>query len=364
MTKKQKILFLIQFPPPIHGASTMNKLVYERASSDKRNLCKLTKLDFARDLQDLRVFRAGKVFKAIKIFFVLCWNLVVFRPNKVFFSIVPHGYVLIRDSMYLFAIKILRPGAMPILHLHCSGLDRFNIRYKLGWFYRILFRRCTIIHLSKELMDREIAPLKIAKVQTEVVPNCIDPPIPNKPPNTREMRNILFLSNLLEQKGYTMLVEAVAILKGRFPEITLTIAGDYPSKNVYSNLIHQIAELGLTSNVSVTGRVEGQLKQQVLEKASIFVLPSKSEYFPLTILEAMANRVAVITSGRQNLSSLFTDNYHLLFLDELSPSGIANRLEPLLHDKTLLNSIAENGHIRWHQIQASAMERIDYIMGY
>lgn len=339
----------------------MNKTIYEYFTNKPENTCQLIPLDFARNLADLRVFRLGKVLKAIKILLILCFKLVVFRPSKIYFSIVPHGFVLIRDSLYLFAIKILRPKATPILHLHCPGLLEFRNKHHLDWFYRILFKRCTIIHLSKELLEQEIGTLMISKAKLIVLPNFIQVPQSDNQ-EAKEDEHILFLANLLPQKGYIQLIDAITLLKEKFPNIKLSLAGKTQSSLTEIKLHDKIANLGLANNIKLIGEVIGNSKQELYQRASIFVLPSKSEYFPLTILEAMSNKVAVITSGRKALQSYFSDNKHLIYLDELTPRHIAEKVEYLLLNYDKLTTIANEGYKRWLEIQDSSHKMLNSIM--
>lgn len=357
-----KILFLIQTPPPVHGASIMNCSVFEHFAQTPDYHCQLIPLDFARDLADLRVFRLGKVFKAIKIFFILSYKLITFRPSKVYFSIVPHGYVLLRDSIYLFTIKILRYRATPILHLHCPGLVEYRKKHNLDWFYRFLFRRCTIIHLTQDLLEKEIGTLSLKKVKNIVVHNIVQNYYRSNFHITRDRYNVLFLANLLPNKGYDLMVKAMAILKDKFPKISLSLAGAIPNRIIEDLLINLISELELYDRISVLGKVDGEMKQQLFEKASIFVLPSTLEYFPLTILEAMSNKLSVITSCRSSLSSIFEDKKHILYLDYLSPQAIADKIELLLVDDALREKISTEGFERCSEVQKNSIKILERIM--
>lgn len=360
--RRKRVLFIVQLPPPVHGASTMNSIVFERISQNSNYNCKLIELNFARDLSDLQVFRLGKIVKAIAIYLRICWSLIAFRPYTVYFSMVPLGFVLLRDSIYLITIKLLRWNVRPILHFHKSGLYQFSKRHNLSWLYRLIFRRCTIIHLSPQLIERELVPLKLRNVKIYSVPNSIQHGKYQLAASTsRDRYKILFLSNLLPQKGYKLLVEAVATLKNEFPEISLTIAGQAPGKQIEADLRAYIASHGIVNAITLTGVVSGIRKQQLFEESSIFVLPSKMEYFPLVLLEAMSYKVAVITSGRENLGKTFTDKEQLLFLDEINPRDIAHKIRILLSNEAYLNTVSENGYKRWLELQQESGMLIDKI---
>lgn len=358
MTAK-RVLFIVQLPPPIHGASTMNQIVYSRVKKHSNYNCKAISLNFARDLSDLQKVRFGKILKAVAIYFRICWSLLFFRPNIVYFSMVPLNFVLFRDAIYLLTIKLFRPRIRPIIHLHRPGLYEFNKRWNLDWLYRLLFRRCTIVHLTPALMQREVLPLNLKNTNYFVIPNSV---ISNSNGNTDTLKNkynILFLSNLLPHKGYKILVKAIASLRVEFPHIRLSIAGPALNSETIDDLKNFTDKQGVSDIVSIKGRVSGKAKEELFRNSGILVLPSKLEYFPMVILEAMSNKVAVITSGRENLSKTFTDGDQLLFVDQIDSEEVANKLRLLLNDDALLSRIALNGYNRWLELQRESEKLID-----
>ncbi|MDD2549142.1 MAG: glycosyltransferase family 4 protein [Bacteroidales bacterium] len=360
---KTRVLFLVQLPPPLHGASTMNQSVFNAISTDNQFETRLISLSFARDLADLQKVRFGKIVKAFAILFRLIGQLLTFRPHTVYFSMVPLNFVLIRDAIYLLTIKILSPKSKYVLHFHRSGLIEYATKWRLKWFYRLLFRRCDIIHLSESLVKKEIEPLNLKNVKIHAIPNFIDDiePIPEKTISVGH-DNILFLSNLLPHKGYNTLVDAFALLEKEYPNLTLTIAGPAPSQNVFIELKNKITTLGLDKKVLVTGKVDGAEKRKLFANATIFVLPSEREYFPLVVLEAMAYGVAVISSSRDNLECYFQDGKEIMYIDAIKPSSIAKHLKKLIDEPDLRNIIASNASLKSKEIQRESVNRLKELL--
>lgn len=360
--KKGGILFIVQLPPPVHGASVMNNMVYGRMSGKTGYRCQLVRLNFAKSLNDLQKFRFRKLGRSFTVLLEICWKVLTFQPSIVYFSMVPLGTTLLRDSTYLLAVRILLPKSRKIIHLHRPGLYEFNKKYKLSWFYRFIFKGCEIIHLTESLVEHEIRPLQLKNVRVYAVPNFIEVDKVELDAGAPRMRhNILFLSNLFPHKGFIPLVKAFALLKNNFPELTLTIAGEIPNADIEGRLQETIREHCLGNSVKVLGKVSGRQKALLFRQAGIFVLPSEQEYFPLVILEAMAAQTPVVTSGRHNLESLFTDMHHLLFVDDLSPEGIAEAVQKLLNNPELADSIALNGYQRFCELQVQSQRMMDDI---
>ena len=117
-------------------------------------------------------------------------------------------------------------------------------------------------------------------------------------------RDIPFVSvgRLDEQKGYTYLLEAAAVLMKREPDFRLSIVGDGPLRQ---SLEQQAASLGLNDTV----RFEGQSAEvsRYLHRAHVFVLSSLWEGLPYTIIEAMASGLPVVTTDVGGCRELVID---------------------------------------------------------
>ncbi|NPA36101.1 MAG: glycosyltransferase [Chlorobi bacterium] len=131
---------------------------------------------------------------------------------------------------------------------------------------------------------------------TTLIPNGIevaDNKDIKKPENTI---NYLFLARLHYKKGVSQLVEAwINSPQGQSDNAHLYIAGpDHGELNKIENLI----ENSNCKNITYTGPVYGKEKQELINKCHIYVMPSHSEGFPTSVLEAMSNNLlAVITDG-------------------------------------------------------------------
>ena len=129
-----------------------------------------------------------------------------------------------------------------------------------------------------------------------VVSNGVDIP----PHDRRKFRGegeftVLFLARLHPIKGLEDLLRAWARLEEKHKgEIRLIVAG--PDENGYGVKMEALAsELGLRG-VSFAGAVFGAEKSALYESADIYVLPTHSENFGLTVAEALAHRTPVVTT--------------------------------------------------------------------
>lgn len=355
----KRVLFLIQLPPPVHGASIMNRLVYRKISRNTDFSTDIVPLRFAKRLSDLQRVDPRKIWYALTVFFRIIVKAITFRPTIIYFSMVPLGKVLIRDATYLILLKILCPKAKKIVHLHRPGLGAFvKSHRKLIPFYRFLFRNCEIVHLTEQLARSELYPMKLVNTDITIIPNTVEE-VEYPRCEHRNRNNLLFLANLLPHKGYLELIEAYALLKSRYPQLTLTIAGDSPSEEITRKIKDRIKRLNLTREISLYGFVEGKAKQELFNRASLLILPSRLEYFPLVILEAMQAKIPVICCNLQNLRGVFEHLINIYFIDTQKPSAIAEAIDFLLKHPDLADRIALNGYNRYVSLNNESLEKID-----
>jgi len=128
-----------------------------------------------------------------------------------------------------------------------------------------------------------------------IIPNGVDIP-EQRPKRAHPSRQLLFLGRVHPVKGLDMLLPAWAAVQDRFPEWNLKIVG--PADGGYRRTIRQLAEkLGL-KRVDFAGALVGEAKWQAYRDAEVFVLPTYSENFGLSVAEALVSGTpAIVTRG-------------------------------------------------------------------
>ena len=116
--------------------------------------------------------------------------------------------------------------------------------------------------------------------------------LPPISPDTHE-RRLICVGRLAPQKGHLILLAATQILFHEGLRFRLVLAGDGPLRPRIEREAH---ELGLTSQLSITGWVPGTSVVAELTRACALVLPSLAEGLPVAIMEAMAMRRPVIST--------------------------------------------------------------------
>lgn len=141
----------------------------------------------------------------------------------------------------------------------------------------------------------------------------------------RAVPEILTVGRVVPVKGQALLVEALAELKGRGVEATLTVVGDGPQ---LPDLRRLAASLGIADRVTFAGAVGQDAVRGYYESADVFALPSFAEGLPVVLIEAMATGLPVVAS-------------RITGIPELVEEGVSGRLVVPGRGDQLADALAE-----------------------
>ncbi len=79
--KKQRILYFIQLPPPVHGVSVINKIIFNSNKINDGFEKKLIQICFSKDIRNIRRYTPEKLFSLIKLSFKLIQAIIIFKPS-------------------------------------------------------------------------------------------------------------------------------------------------------------------------------------------------------------------------------------------------------------------------------------------
>jgi glycosyltransferase involved in cell wall biosynthesis len=115
--------------------------------------------------------------------------------------------------------------------------------------------------------------------------------------------DLVAIGRLSGQKGFALLVEAVAIATRTLPDLHLTLVGD---GDLRPQIAAAIARHGLTQNITLTGWQSEQGVRTALNNATALILPSFAEGLPVVIMEAMAAARPIIATSIAGIPELVT----------------------------------------------------------
>jgi len=162
-------------------------------------------------------------------------------------------------------------------------------------------------------------------------------------PVLKDKKVILFLGRIDRIKGLDILIKAYSILAKENNEVHLFIAGD--GEGGYKEKVEEeVINLGLQERVTFSGFLNGKEKLEAYMGSDIFVLPSYSENFGLSAVEAMACALPVVISDKVGISGEVKDRNSGIIV-ETNAESVYYGLKKLLEDEGLRKELSENGRL-------------------
>lgn len=153
-----------------------------------------------------------------------------------------------------------------------------------------------------------------------------------------EEKTILFLGRLTIAKGADYLLKAAQKVIQIYPTVKFVFVG---KGEMIKELIDLSIDLGISQNVVFTGWLNHKQVDEAYRRADLFVMPSITEPFGLTALEAMRNGTPVLISRQSGVSEVIQNCLKVDFWDI---DNMATKILSVLKYKPLKDTLSENGH--------------------
>jgi glycosyltransferase involved in cell wall biosynthesis len=156
----------------------------------------------------------------------------------------------------------------------------------------------------------------------------------------QEIRNLLCVSRLSPEKGLTVLIRALSLLRERGYDLELRVAGDGPTKEHLQKLA---SEIGLAERIHFIGFLSEDEIIRELRDSDLFVLPSFIEGIPVSAMEAMAVGLPVIATNVAGTSELIEDGKTGILVRPSDAEALADAVVRLIKDYEFRLRAAELG---------------------
>ena len=264
---------------------------------------------------------------------------------------------------FLAAIRAKRATGKPlVVHVHSVEYDRrggrmdpsiFEIE-KLGM--EAADHVIAVRHYTRNLILGQygIPPHKVSVVHNAVSRRHVNSVY--HVPHARHKKTVLFLGRITSQKGPDYFIEAAARVLEKTRDVTFVMAG---SGDMLPRMIERAGELRIGQHFHFTGFLQGHDVERLYAMSDLYVMPSVSEPFGLTPLEAMIYDVPVLLSKQAGVNEILP---HALTVDFWDVEDIAGKILAVLKYPALSRELLKNGRkdlqsIRWEV----ASERIQLI---
>ncbi|HEU5145190.1 MAG TPA: glycosyltransferase [Chryseosolibacter sp.] len=147
---------------------------------------------------------------------------------------------------------------------------------------------------------------------------------------------VTFLGRITWQKGPQYFVEAARKILQHFPDAHFIMAG---SGDLLSRMIEMVATFKMSDRFHFTGFLRGKQMSRVWNVSDVYVMPSVSEPFGITPLEAIQAGVPVIVSNQSGVAEVID---HAIKVDFWDTDSLADSIMGVLRHKSLSTSLTRN----------------------
>ncbi len=168
----------------------------------------------------------------------------------------------------------------------------------------------------------------------------VDPQLFQPVRHDRPGQRLLYTGRLAAAKGLPVLLESLALLKQSQPNVELLIVGDGGDR---PSLETQVQRLGLTAQVKFLGYQSQAQVRDWMQITDVFVLPSFAEGVPVSLMEAMAAGVPVVTTRIAGISELVEEGQSGFLVPPGHIEALTQALDKLLGDAPLRQALGETG---------------------
>ncbi len=213
----------------------------------------------------------------------------------------------------------------------------------VGALTRAMLKRCARVLAVSRNLAQATAELGYPEARIEVLPDGIDLDRFTPGPPEREAL-LLFVGSLIQRKGVDILLLAMSAVRAEHPQVHLAVVGDGPERAALERQSH---EIGLTGSVDFIGPQSQHDIALWMQRARLFVLPSREEALGIVLLEALASGTPCVASRVGGVPDIVTADVGVL-VPPADSAALAKAVSTLLADPA-----------QWQKLQRQARAHVE-----
>ena len=228
-------------------------------------------------------------------------------------------------------------GKPLIIHVHATDFDRsggsvnpvvYDIE-KQGM--EAADKIITVSNLTRSIVIEKygISPEKVVTVYNAVEPMYAGGSAPASARKNFDEKIVTFLGRITMQKGSEYFIEAANLVVKKMDNVRFVMAG---SGDMMNKMIRRAARLGICDKFSFTGFLKGDDVYRMFGLSDVYVMPSVSEPFGISPLEAMQSNVPVIISRQSGVAEILK---HAVKIDFWDTHAMADAIYGILNYSAL-----------------------------
>ncbi|HUY62638.1 MAG TPA: glycosyltransferase family 4 protein [Candidatus Paceibacterota bacterium] len=289
----------------------------------------------------------------------------------------PHDVIYAHDWLSFGAGREAKrvSGKPLIAHVHATEFDRTGGSVNQAVYdleragVHAADRIVAVSHRTKEAVTRHygVHPQKVSVVWNGIDDATAPAADGVTPARLTALKNagyklVLFMGRITLQKGPDYFVRAARRVADRDPDVLFILAG---SGDMERQVIREAAALGLADRVLFPGFLRGHDQYEAYALADLYVMPSVSEPFGITALEAMRAGTPVIVSKQSGVAEAAKNILTVDFWDTEKMADLILQVlgSPELHAELSAKGAAEAATLTWERSAREVRGIIDEVVG-
>ena len=250
---------------------------------------------------------------------------------------------LYRKLLYFLEVRATKRPI--VIHGHFADLDRLYQRSKIDaraikWF----FTKANQVQVISSNMAHKVEFWTDGRANIRLIPNAVPlNEFPSLVPRSvNERLTVLFMGNVGTRKGVYDLMLAIPKILKEVPLTRFLIGGD----GEVNQLKKLIKKQRIDKSVEVLGWVDGVARLNLFAESDVFCLPSYAEGLPISILEAMASGLPIVTTNVNGIPDAVLDGETGFMIEPGDIDDLSKRLVQLLKCAELRDQFGVAGRKR------------------
>ncbi len=214
-------------------------------------------------------------------------------------------------------------------------IDNLIIKY-VNWYYS----KCALVTAPSKIVLEEMEKSGLI-ANTKAISNPIDTTTFQPLPKKLAEYDLISAGRLAPERKTEVIIKALPLVKKKFPNVKLALAGRGIEERGLKQLIHK---LGLDNNVVFLGFVNQPALNRAYNSSKIFVITSTSETQSLVMMQAMAAGLPVIGVRAMALPE-YLDNNHGILVDPDNSDLLAEKIIYLLENREIREKMGQNASV-------------------
>lgn len=338
----RRITVISQLPPPVHGVTIVTRSLL-RALQEAGASVGFVDRRFSRTVAEVGRFQPRKVAALGSYWFRFLREVLQNRPDAVVLFGTTRKLSFVTDLGVIFIARILRIPLVNYVH---------SIGYRSLAEQR-LYKPLVRFALASPDATVCLGPTLVQDVDqwtrpgtTRTISNATEP---QESSQAETLQQLLFMSNLIPEKGVDAFLHLAVELCLRYTDLTCVLAGAVIDKREHAAQISRLKTLGLHERIRFVGVVTGDRKKQLLSESTALIFPSQYplEAQPLTIIEAMSFGLPVVAFDTGGIRDIVEHGTTGCLVEPGDVESLINHTEVILTNAAMRDALRKQALRRY-----------------